>query len=161
MQKRAKKRPTTKRISKHPALYCGPVAASALFTPNTGSRPRPGEQSITLQRNGRLKSLEGQKTDAELQVTCTKGRRRGSAQAAAMPRQPGEKLKLLTARHPGWMLLPPPSPLLLGGNCCQGSKVQFQAVTALLGWTPDVAPPDFWKHKVLLQAEVNMPLEQI
>lgn len=84
-QKRAKKRPMAKRTSEHPALDCEPVGASALFTPNTASRPRPGEQSITLQRNGRLKSLEGQKTDAELQVTCTKERRRGSAQAAVMP----------------------------------------------------------------------------
>lgn len=77
----------------HPALFCGPVGTGALFTPNIGSRPWPGEQSITLQRNGRLKSLEGQKTDAELQVTCTKGGRRGSAQAAVKPTEREVRLK--------------------------------------------------------------------
>lgn len=65
-------------------LACSGPAGAVLCSHLIQLQPWLGEQSITLRRHGRLKSLEGQKPDAELQVTCAEGGRRGSAQAAVM-----------------------------------------------------------------------------
>lgn len=65
-------------------LACSGPAGAVLCSHLIQLQPWLGEQSIMLRRHGRLKSLEGQKPDAELQVTCAEGGRRGSAQAAVM-----------------------------------------------------------------------------
>lgn len=144
----AKKR-TAKQSSEHPSLCHGPAGTGTLFTPNIGSRPRPGEQSITLQCNGRLKSLEGQKANAELQVTVLKGG------GEAVPSSCHGKavrggIEITQPKAGGCSLLF----ASLGRNCSQECELWLQAATTLLGFSASSAFPRFCEHKVLLQVWV-------
>lgn len=58
------------------------------------------------------------------------------------PRQPEEKLKLPTARHPGWMLLPPPSLCILEETAAREASSRFKLLLLCWAATADMASPD-------------------